>query len=157
MIRRRNLIADVEMRSGMHHSPACCRNWMRKETERNALRKLRHESRTHDTMHTSYSLLAVNIRLSSAYHVLVHEYWAPIGQSPVVVTWLIGDNTHLETTRDADHELSVRVRPHYARFVVIRVLFVKKIASELIPIDTNIKRRVQIRRICLFALFANLI
>jgi len=47
--------------------------------------------------------------------------------------------------------------PHYARFVMIRVLFVKKIASELTPIDTNIKRRVQIRRICPFALFSNLI
>jgi len=35
------------------------------------------------------------------------------------------------------------VRPDYARFVVIRVLFVKKIASELTPIDTNIKRRVK--------------
>jgi len=31
-----------------------------------------------------------------------------------------------------------------ARFAVIRVLFVKKIASKLTPIDTNIKRRVQI-------------
>jgi len=50
---------------------------------------------------------------------------------------------------------TLRVRPHYARFVVIRVLFVKKIVSELTPIDTNIKRRVQIRRICPFALFAN--
>jgi len=51
----------------------------------------------------------------------------------------------------------LRMRPRYARFVVIRVLFVKKIASELTPDDTNIKRRVQIRRICPFALFANLI
>jgi len=41
--------------------------------------------------------------------------------------------------------------------MVIRVLFVKKIASELIPIDTNIKQRVQIRRICPFTLFANFI
>jgi len=37
---------------------------------------------------------------------------------------------------------------------VIRVLFVKKIASKLTRIDTNIKR-VQIRRICPFALFLN--
>jgi len=51
----------------------------------------------------------------------------------------------------------VRVRPDYARFVVICVLFVKKITSELTLIDTNIKRRVHIRRICPFALFANLI
>jgi len=51
----------------------------------------------------------------------------------------------------------LKMRPHYARFMVIHVLFVKKIASELTPIDTNIKWRMQIRRICLFALFANLI
>jgi len=31
------------------------------------------------------------------------------------------------------------MRLHYARFVVIRLLFVKKIVSELTPIDTNIK------------------
>jgi len=48
--------------------------------------------------------------------------------------------------------VAFRVRPDYARFVVIRVLFVKKIASELTPIDMNIKQRVQIRRICLHCL-----
>jgi len=60
-------------------------------------------------------------------------------------------------TESSNKIQTIRMRPDYARFVVIRVLFVKKITSELTPINTNIKRRVQIRRICPFALFVNLI